>query len=101
MRLLLPILLAVLMLIQYRLWFGHNSVRDYLNLGEQLVKAAELNDEMVQRNQLLREEITDLNRGGAAIEEYARNELGMIEPGETFFRIIDDSSDPTVDEKTP
>ena len=43
---------------------------------------------MQARNQEMYAEIDDLHRGVEAIEERARNELGMIKPGETFFRIV-------------
>jgi cell division protein FtsB len=36
--------------------------------------------------------VKDLKSGEAAIEERARSELGMIKPGETFYRVVDEAS---------
>ena len=47
-----------------------------------------VNQQLVKRNQLLAADVNDLKTGMEAIEERARNELGMIRQGETFFRII-------------
>ncbi|MFB0999351.1 MAG: septum formation initiator family protein, partial [Colwellia sp.] len=41
-----------------------------------------------RRNKLLYADTDDLKSGVEAIEERARNELGMIKEGETFFRLI-------------
>lgn len=46
------------------------------------------NEQLVGRNALLYREIEDLNKGLAAVEELARNDLGMIKPGETFYRLL-------------
>ena len=88
MRLITATLLIFLLLLQYRLWFGKNSVPDYLNLSEEVTRQQQDNDELRQRNKLLYADIDDLKSGMEAIEERARNELGMIKEGETFFRII-------------
>jgi len=36
-------------------------------------------------------EVLDLRKGQEAIEERARDELGMIKEGETFFQVIEES----------
>ncbi|GEA12478.1 hypothetical protein KUL49_28530 [Alteromonas sp. KUL49] len=85
----LPILLLTLLgLLQYRLWFGKNSIPDYAALQDQVAEQAQQNANLVQRNALLKADINDLKIGLEAIEERARNELGLIKQGETFYRIL-------------
>ena len=88
MRLFTAILLILLVLLQYRLWFGKNSVPDYLVLKENVVRQQSANEKLQQRNKLLFADTDDLKLGLEAIEERARNELGMIKQNETFFRLI-------------
>ncbi|WDE00050.1 cell division protein FtsB [Thalassomonas actiniarum] len=88
MRVITAVLLVFLLLLQYRLWFGKNSVPDYLALEEEVVRQKLDNEKLTQRNKLLYADTDDLKSGVEAIEERARNELGMIKSGETFFRII-------------
>lgn len=85
----IPIVLLVLLgLLQYRLWFGKNSIPDYLNREQEVQAQAEQNANLAQRNALLEADINDLKIGLEAIEERARNELGLIKRGETFYRIL-------------
>jgi cell division protein FtsB len=88
MRVFTAILLILLVLLQYRLWFGKNSVPDYLVLKENVVRQQSANQKLQQRNKLLFADTDDLKLGLEAIEERARNELGMIKDNETFFRLI-------------
>jgi len=88
MRVFTAILLTLLLLLQYRLWFGKNSVPDYLILKERLIHQQDANEKLKQRNKLLFADTDDLKLGLEAIEERARNELGMIKEEETFFRLI-------------
>lgn len=88
MRVITAVLLIFLLLLQYRLWFGKNSVPDYLALEEEVTRQKIDNEKLKQRNKLLYADTDDLKSGVEAVEERARNELGMIKSGETFFRII-------------
>jgi len=82
------VLLVLLGLLQYRLWFGKNSVPDYLALKQEVQQQSQQNDNLAQRNNLLKADISDLKIGLESIEERARNELGLIKQGETFYRIL-------------
>ena len=84
----LLVLAGLLGLLQYRLWFGKNSIPDYLSKEQEVEKQSQQNANLVQRNALLKEDISDLTIGMEAIEERARNELGLIKRGETFYRIL-------------
>ena len=88
MRVFTTLLLIVFSLLQYRLWFGKNSVPDYLALQEDVIRQQQVNEKLRQRNKLLYADTDDLKLGTEAIEERARNELGMIKENETFFRLI-------------
>lgn len=58
------------------------------------VKESKIQDtnELQERNQALAAEVVDLKEGLDAIEERARDEMGMIKTDETFFQIIDNAS---------
>jgi cell division protein FtsB len=88
MRAITVLLLIFIILLQYRLWFGKNSVPDYLALESEVQRQISDNDKLKRRNKLLYADTDDLKSGVEAIEERARNELGMIKEGETFFRLI-------------
>ena len=78
----------LLLALQYRLWFGKHSIPDYLNMEQELAEQLQHNQNLRQRNSLLIADIQDLKMGLESIEERARNELGLIKPGETFYRIL-------------
>ena len=92
MRVFTVLLLIVFSLLQYRLWFGKNSVPDYLALQDDVTRQQLANGKLKQRNKLLYADTDDLKLGTEAIEERARNELGMIKKNETFFRLIPSKS---------
>jgi cell division protein FtsB len=41
-------------------------------------------------------EVEDLKSGESAVEERARSELGMIKPGEKFYRVVEPVPPPPV-----
>ncbi|GAA5192432.1 cell division protein FtsB [Ferrimonas gelatinilytica] len=94
MRILLVLCILLLGALQYRLWWGNNSLKEVVRLNEQIQRQQQGNTELQQRNELLRHEIEDLRDGLDAVEERARHELGMIRPDEQFYRVIRRSSQP-------
>jgi cell division protein FtsB len=86
---LLVLLLALLGWLQYRLWFGNGGEREVAALRAQVQRQARDNAGLKQRNDALAAEVQDLKSGEAAVEERARSELGMIKPGETFYRVVE------------
>lgn len=82
------VLVVLLALLQHRLWFGKNSIPDYVALKQEVAEQQKANANLQQRNSLLKADINDLKIGLDAIEERARNELGLIKQGETFYRIL-------------
>lgn len=88
MRKVMVVLAVILLALQYRLWFGKNSVPDYLRLEKEVEKQTMINARLTQRNKVLQADVQDLKLGLEAVEERARNELGMIKKGETFYRIV-------------
>lgn len=89
LRIVLVLLLALLAWLQYRLWFGGGGEREVVQLQAQVARQRHDNTGLQQRNDALAAEVEDLKSGEAAVEERARNELGMIKPGETFYRVIE------------
>ncbi|MGB0894566.1 MAG: cell division protein FtsB [Parashewanella sp.] len=88
MKLLYAGLLIVFGLLQHRLWFGDNSMREYFSLQQQIERQKSSNNTLIERNQMLKAEIADLRSGTEALEERARNELGLVKKGETFYRVV-------------
>ena len=88
---LLLVLAVLLAWLQYRLWFGKGGQREVDGLQHQVTQQAYDNSGLKQRNDVLAAEVKDLKSGEAAIEERARSELGMIKPGETFYRVVDEA----------
>jgi cell division protein FtsB len=83
------ILIILLVLLQYRLWYGSGSIPQLRELRAVKAEKVQENEELVKRNNALTAEVIDLKDGLDAIEERARSEMGMVQPGETFFQIVD------------
>ncbi len=82
-------LLLLFAWLQYRLWAGDGGARSTAALQRQVDQQKEENQGLVQRNEQLGAEVENLKSGEAAVEERARSELGMIKPGETFYRVVE------------
>lgn len=93
MKVIIIIMSVLLLLLQFKLWFGDASVRDVLNLKQTVKEQQAKNEQVKQRNAVLAAEVEDLKTGLEAIEERARSELGMIKKDETFIHIVESESE--------
>lgn len=91
-RVLIVVLAVLLVLLQYKLWFGDGGEREVATLRAQVAAQQHTNAGLQQRNDALAAEVADLKSGEDAIEERARSELGLIKPGETFYRVVEERS---------
>ncbi len=91
MKWLLPTLLLILIGLQYRLWAGQNSVADVVRLDRAIAEQEQENSQLRDRNRILAVEVKGLKSGLDAVEERAREDLGMVKPGETFYMVVDPS----------
>lgn len=82
------LLAALLVLMQYPLWFGEGGWLAVRQGNKELRMQHTLNQRLRDRNNTLLAEVSDLKQGREAIEERARSELGMIAPDETFIRVL-------------
>ena len=87
-------LLILLVLLQYRLWFGDGSVREVAQLQTQISSQEEQNARLRERNRTLAAEVQDLKKGTTAIEERARTDLGMVGKSETFYQVVSPENAP-------
>jgi cell division protein FtsB len=90
MKILIVIIGLLIIHLQYRIWVGEGSVAQIKEYQARLETAKEKAKEKKERNEALYAEIEDLRKGQEAIEERARDELGMIKENETFFQVIED-----------
>ena len=82
------ILFVLILLWQYPLWLGKGSWIKVWEVDRQLEAQKQINQQTKLRNNVLDAEVRDLKQGTEAIEERARNDLGMIKSGEVFFQVV-------------
>ncbi|WP_027330783.1 cell division protein FtsB [Marinimicrobium agarilyticum] len=88
MKALLAVLLVLLTGLQYRLWVAEGSWADVTRLEREIEKQASENERLIERNRRLSIEVQALKNGLDSVEERAREDLGMIREGETFYMMV-------------
>lgn len=88
LHLLVVTLFMLLMFLQYRLWFESDGVNDMLQLKKMLVTQIAENEQLKKYNETLLFQVKRMQHSQDAIESRARNELGMVKRGETFYQIV-------------
>lgn len=85
MRLIQIGLFALLVLLQYRFWFADNGQMDKKRLEAEIAIQKEELAVQQSKNDNLRARVVDLKTSNDTVEELARQNLGLIKPGETFI----------------
>ena len=88
MRLLGIVLAALLVAIQYPLWFGKGGWLRAWELERQLAAQRTTNETLSARNAEAAAEVSSLREGNEAIAERARHQLNMVREGEVFFQFV-------------
>ena len=88
MRWVLVGLLLLLGILQYRLWIAEGSLAEQRRLQRQVEEQTRVNEELRQRNAILEREVLELQTGNAGVEQRAREQLGLIREGETFYQFV-------------
>lgn len=89
MKIILYLLLAILLVLQYPLWLGDGGLLALWKLRREVAAQQVENARLKERNLALEAEVRDLKEGYEALEERARSELGMVRRGETLYQIIE------------
>ena len=86
-------LLALLLAVQWPLWFGKGGWLRVWDLQRANAAQKEHNATLVARNGVLAAEVRSLKEGKDAIEERAREELHMTRGDEILFQLVRPDAD--------
>lgn len=89
MKWLLVILSVLLLALQYRLWIAEGSWAHVFRLDRAVAQQEQDNERLRERNRSLSTQVEALKEGLDSIEALAREDLGMIKEGETFYMMIE------------
>jgi cell division protein FtsB len=89
MRILQGLLILIILWLQIRLWSGPGSLAEISRLNEAISDQESENAALDSRNRELLTEVEELKSGTEVIEEMAREDLGLIKEGETFYMIVE------------
>ena len=89
MKFLALLLVLLLVVMQVNVWLTKDGYSRLAEIKELIQDQQKENNEMVSRNSQLKEEIKDLKDGYSAIEEKAREDIGMIKEGEEFYLLTE------------
>lgn len=86
-RIILACAVLIIVGLQYAYWLGESGYYQHQKLLNDIGLQQEANFKASERNRILAAEVYDLKNGVEAVEEYARLDLGLIKPHETFIQM--------------
>tara|TARA_B100000686_G_scaffold95094_1_gene101616 strand:+ start:3379 stop:3696 length:318 start_codon:yes stop_codon:yes gene_type:complete len=96
LRTLIFCLIGLVLVLQYALWFGKSNVVDLIHLRRSVSELEKENLSLRERNNRLHADVNEIKNRVEAIEARAREQLGLIMPGETYYQVV-----PAEDDTTP
>lgn len=91
LRILAAVLVSLMVFLQYRLWFGDGGIAEGVRLQEKIVVEEARNAELKARNDRLAHQVLELQNGHMAVEQHAREELGLVKEGEDYYQFVEPS----------
>lgn len=88
MKILICVLFLLLIFLQYRFWGAHSGLLHTFGLRKDIATQQKINYKFTKRNQKLAEQVYQLKHDKNSVELLAREKLGMIKPGEQYYRVI-------------
>ena len=82
------LLVAMLVALQYRLWVADGGIAHNLRLGAEVERHRAEVEHLRTRNAALDAGVRNLKSGLDEIEIRARESLGMVRQGETFYLVV-------------
>jgi cell division protein FtsB len=89
LRWLLAVLVALLLVLQYRLWIADGSIAEQQRLKAQVEEFTRVNASLRDRNAVLEREVLELQTGNKGVEQRAREQLNLVREGETYYQVED------------
>ena len=93
MRFFAVVSVVVCLALQYKYWFGKSGYFEVRILADQVEQQVRLNDQLRERNRVLRAEVDGFRDGLEAVEAHARSDLGMVVEGENFYLVVEPAND--------
>jgi cell division protein FtsB len=90
LRWLLAVLLAILAILQYRLWIAEGSLAEKTRLERQVEEYTRVNASLRERNAVLEREVMELKTGKRGVEQRAREQLNLVRKGEVYYQVVDE-----------
>ena len=81
-------LIGLVVALQYALWFGKSNVVDLIHLRHSVSELEQDNLALRERNNRLHADVNEIKNRVEAIEARAREQLGLIKPGETYYQVV-------------
>ena len=81
-------LIGLVVALQYALWFGKSNVVDLIHLRHSVNELEQENLALRARNNRLHADVNEIKNRVEAIEARAREQLGLIKPGETYYQVV-------------